>query len=385
MKRSDRTLRPVDDRIRILHVIDHYRVGGPGKTIINTAKYIDRRKFVVHIGLFFSERSTSSEFLDRIKEEGVPHLLLTDRRGISWSNLIKFQRYIKKEGIRIIHTHGYKTDIHGVILKILLRNIYLITTHHGWIANTLSQKIFMRIDLLATLFFDGITVVAKPLLSMIPCLTKKTRKCMVIHNGLVVTDYVPSNHRQCIRRKWLVADNEIVFGVFGRLSLEKGCFEMLVAFKQLQNEIDGVKLVYVGEGPLAGMMREKINYLNLTKKVLIAGYYQHIQPLYEAIDVLVCPSKTEGLSNVILEALAFQKPVVATKVGGNNEIITDGHDGLLVDPGDTHALKNAMISLVKNHELRSRLGLKGHTTLLNRFDFKKRIKLEENFYLSILK
>ncbi len=163
-----------DDKIKVLHLIDQYRTGGPGKTIMNTAKYIDHVRFEVHVGLFFSEESPNSEFVDRIRKEGIPHLLLADKRGINLFNLRKLTIYIRKEGIKIIHTHGYKTDIHGVVLKILLRNVRLVTTHHGWITNTFSQKLFARLDLLATVFFDGITVVAESLLPMIPWLTKKT-------------------------------------------------------------------------------------------------------------------------------------------------------------------------------------------------------------------
>lgn len=210
------------------------------------------------------------------------------------------------------------------------------------------------------------------------------RKCTVIHNGLVLTDYVSANCRQAIRENMLINVNEIVFGVFGRLSPEKGCLEILDGFERLQHDVDGVKLLYVGEGPLAEKIKERIYHLNLEKKVIMAGYYQQIQPLYEAIDVLVCPSKTEGLSNVILEALAFRKPVVATRVGGNTEIITDGLDGLLVDYGDSPALKNALLVLAINPELRSFLGSQGYVTLLRKFDFRDRTRSEEKFYLSVL-
>lgn len=160
MKRFSKAVLGIDSRTKALHLIDQYRTGGPGKTIINTAKYIDPARFVVHVGLFFSGKSANSEFVNKVREEGIPHLVLSDKRGICLSNLRKLMAYIRREGIKIIHTHGYKTDIHGVILKFLLRNVYLITTHHGWISNTLYQKFFARLDLLMTVFFDGVTVVA---------------------------------------------------------------------------------------------------------------------------------------------------------------------------------------------------------------------------------
>lgn len=383
LEHSRRPIFDIDSRIKVLHIIDQYKTGGPGKTIINTAKYINHDNFVIHVGSFGNEKSPNTEFIGKLMEERIPHLVLADKRGICWSNLRKLMVYIRKEGIRIIHTHGYKTDIHGLILKLLLRNACLITTHHGWITNTLYQKCIARLDLLATVFFDGVTVVAGSLARKVPWLTKKIRKCMVIHNGLVLADYVSNNHRQAIRESLSIKDNEILFGVFGRLSTEKGCLEMLDAFERLQSEFNRVKLIYVGEGPLEKTIREKIHHLNLQEKVIMAGYYRQVQPLYEAIDVLVCPSKTEGLSNVILEAFAYRKPVVATRVGGNPEIITDKENGLLVDFGGMSGLKDTLLELVQKPELRFSLGHAGYNTVFRRFNFLDHVKKEEDFYLSV--
>ena len=186
-----------------------------------------------------------------------------------------------------------------------------------------------------------------------------------------------------MREIFSITDKETVFGVFGRLSPEKGCLEVLEAFEQLQNKVDRVKLIYVGEGTLLEMMRERINCLNLDKKVIIAGYHEQVQPLYEAIDVLVCPSRTEGLSNVILEALAHRKPVVATRVGGNPEILTDKENGLLVDFGDISGLKNRLLELAQKPKLRLSLGQAGYNAVVERFSFHDRVKKEEEFYHDI--
>ena len=225
---------------------------------------------------------------------------------------------------------------------------------------------------------------AESLVHKVPWLTRKIRKCMVIHNGLVLMDYASDKYRQTLREKLSVQNNEIVFGVFGRLSPEKGCLEILDAFNLLQNETDKAKLIYVGEGPMIEMMQKRIRHLNLEEKIIILGYCQQVQPLYEAIDVLVCPSRTEGLSNVILEAFANHKPVIATRVGGNPEIIKDQENGLLVNFGDIPGIKDRLLELVRKPELRLALGLAGYKTVRHRFDFMERMKAEEKIYLEVL-
>ena len=134
-------------------------------------------------------------------------------------------------------------------------------------------------------------------------------------NAIVLGDYAPTGARGGVRRELGLSDDDRLVGVIGRISIEKGCLEMVDAFAAVAGKHPGIHLAFIGEGPLAATVAERARASGLEARVRFLGHQTRIQPFYEAIDLLVSPSRTEGISNVILEALASGCPVVATPVG----------------------------------------------------------------------
>ena len=372
------------DRINILHIIDHYRIGGPGKTIINSAKFIDSRRFVVHISSFINPEKGCGEFPKVVIEQKIPYIGLPDRRGVSCTQLWRLRRYIRKNKIRILHTHGYKSNIVGIFLKWMIRELLIVSTYHGWIRNDRRQHFFVSLDQLFPLFFDGIITVCHKMLREFPTFAIRRTKHEVIQNAIVIENYVPKNHRDIIRERFDVHASDLLIGVFGRLSHEKGCLEMLEAFEKIKKSLPGAKLIFIGEGPLYQELQDRVEQCKLRSDVILAGYQYPIQPFYEALDLFVCPSHTEGISNVILEAMAYKIPIVATKVGGTPEIIKDGISGLLVQPNNPHAMERAICSIVHSPELRRKIAHGGFRNLQTRYGFRERMRKIEQFYESLM-
>lgn len=371
-------------KINVLHLIDHYRIGGPGKTIINTCKFIDKKKYEIHIGSFLENDTIDTEFSRKIKDLDIPYMSLFDRRGISLQNIRKISNYTKAHDIHILHCHDYKTDLHGILYKILFPKIKVVTTHHGWINNNLSQRIFSLLALKGSFILDGVIAVSDKLYELFPIMSKLRKNRVTIHNGIVLSDYQSHGQRDEIRKKFGVQPDDILLGVVGRLSPEKGCVEMLEAFNDATQKMKYIRLMYVGEGDLDSRLSQRIKDLKLENKVILAGYHNPVQPYIEALDILVCPSHTEGLSNVILEALAFDKAVIATHVGGNPEIITDMKNGLLVAPANPAKLTKAILRLTTSGEMRKAFAAEGKITLSEKFDFLVRTRRLIKFYRSVL-
>jgi glycosyltransferase involved in cell wall biosynthesis len=136
---------------------------------------------------------------------------------------------------------------------------------------------------------------------------------------------------------------------------------------------------------MSNPVRKRIKELALEGEVILAGYQNPVQPFYEAMDILVSPSYTEGLSNVILEALAYKLPVIATHVGGNSEIITNGVDGILVENNSAPVLGEALSLLLSDVQIRRQYGERGYETVRNRFEFRNRVAKEQAFYDAIMR
>jgi len=370
--------------INILHLIDHYRIGGPGKTIINSSRFINCTMFKIHIASFLPPTERKTDLISAAESFSIPHLKLYDKRGLNPTIILELLRYIRDNDINILHTHGYKADFIGLIVKSICKPLTLVTIHHGWITNNARQKLYIKLDLFLSRFFDGVITVSDSLYNMLPEVVKKKDKSTVINNAIVLTDYEKDKNRHEVRSKYGIDVQETAIGVIGRLSVEKGCLDMLCAFNEIIKVESRTKLIFVGEGPLFIELKRKIESQQLSDRAILIGYHSPIQPIYEALDILVCPSHTEGLSNVILEAMAKRLPIVATRVGGTSEVICDHVNGLLVDSQNPVQLASAVLKLIKDPKLLLTISSRGEETVRTKYTFQERMLKIEEFYLFLL-
>lgn len=369
---------------RILHIIDQYKIGGPGKTILNSVRFIDQLNYEIHVATFLPNGTESTELSKKVCETGIPHLFLPDVRGLSMRNLHALRSYIRKHKIGIFHCHGYKSEIYAHLLKSFCRSTVFVITYHGWIEKNLSSKMIVQVTKLLSFRLDGIIAVANEMLTKLPAITKRRNVLHVIHNAVVIEDYPPGDERQAVRRRYGIGSDELVLGVIGRLSPEKGCLEAVDALVHLHGQGIPARLMMIGDGPLKVDLINHVRGHGLEDRVVFTGHVHPVHPLYTALDIVVSPSRTEGISNVILEAMVFRKPVVATRVGGTPEIITDSHNGILVPPGDAKALCNAVEKIALDSNLSNRIVENAYTTIHSHFEFKQRMRKVERFYEEVM-
>jgi len=150
---------------------------------------------------------------------------------------------------------------------------------------------------------------------------------------------------------------------------KKGLDVLLRAFAQLQDTEGPLNLVLVGDGPLRGQLEKLSVSLGISEKVQFLGRRgrDRVKQLLHACTVFVLPSRSEPFGIAIIEAMACEKPVISTKVGGIPEIIEHGRNGILIEPDDPKALTEALIMLIKDPELRFRLARNGYATVHKQF------------------
>jgi glycosyltransferase involved in cell wall biosynthesis len=168
--------------------------------------------------------------------------------------------------------------------------------------------------------------------------------------------FSPSKFTRNVVRKELGIGNEsIVFGYVGRLSPEKNLLSLVEAY-HLANFDTNTKLVIVGDGPILSFLKRFVQSKGLCDEVIFTGFRNDVHRIINAIDVLVLPSFIEGLPTVIIEAYANGRPVIASNIPAIKEIAEGGRDALLFDPHNPEQLKNLMLKLYNNPELRKKLG-----------------------------
>ena len=150
--------------------------------------------------------------------------------------------------------------------------------------------------------------------------------------------------------------------------------------------IGDVRLILVGSAEENYLKKIKAlcNELGISNRVVFISYRDDIPSLLKAIDILVLPTLTEGFSRIILEAMAAQKPVVATNVGGNTEAVVDGETGYIVPPGDSLALAARINELVEDKKKRTKMGQAGRKRVESRFAIRLNVESIQEVYLKLL-
>lgn len=357
--------------------------GGPEKTILLSAERIDKEKFSTVIVYIGEKGDKSFGVTQKAMGREIEYIELWERWKFDWRILIELYRIIKRYHIHIIHAHDYKSDILAWLIGFVAK-VRLFSTVHGWIENTTKERFYNLCDRIVLRWYDKIIAVNKLIMARLIQSGINKRKIELIHNAIDIDDYERVPFGGDIRDELGIKPNTPVIGYVGRLSAEKDLPILFMAVKILSNEFPQLRAVIAGDGPLKECLKEYCKKIGVESNVIFLGQRMDIKRIYQTIDVFVLTSKTEGIPNVILEAMAMQVPVVSTNVGGVGEIITHNVDGFLVEPGDVNSLCNYLRKLLTDKETKNRLIKEAYKTVSNKFSFANRLKRIEGLYTNCL-
>jgi len=211
-------------------------------------------------------------------------------------------------------------------------------------------------------------------------------KIEVIYNGLDLSEYQQTVKNKSLREELGLLNGTPLVGLIANFNFEiKGHIYFLGAAKKILGKVPDAKFVLVGDGPLRPRYEEVARELNIKKDVYFLGIRTDVPTIISNLDVAVLSSTNEGFSNVIMESMAAGKPVVATKVGGSKEMVSDGITGYLVPPADSQAMAGAIINLIQNPDKAIAMGSAGREVVKEKFTVETMVKKYEELYFSLLK
>jgi len=179
-------------------------------------------------------------------------------------------------------------------------------------------------------------------------------------------------------REELNLDDNIVLGFVGRLVPVKGLEVFFSAIKQIQDDYPKLTILLIGDGAIKNNLEAIASKLKI--RTIFAGWKPDTVPYYSLMDIFVLPSFSEGLANVLLEAMAMRKAVVATRVGGNPDVITNGENGFLVPAGDSKSMASALRQLIEDNSLRDRIGAQNRQKIEQQFSWAVTVEKIERVY-----
>lgn len=363
--------------VTVLQLIAPAHFGGAERVVLNLAESIDRSRFNVVVGSFVNARFPDNEFVARMKERGIPHTIFWLRRTLDVDNIPRVVRFIRATGAGIVHTHGYRSDIVGLIAA-RLASRPVIATIHGFVPIDSRLRLYEQCDRFALRFFDRVLPVSDQIGEVLSRSGVKRERITTIRNA--VSTGGGAGPAVPLAR----CDGKFVIGIVGRLSPEKNIPAFLEIAGELSAKHHHLRFVVVGDGPERDCLEGMTIRLGLGGKVIFTGFVEEMERVYSSLDMLVIASSTEGIPLTVLEAMKHGIPVVSTRVGGIPEVIDHGIDGLIVDAGDTGALCRAVETLVLDGNTYMAISHNAQKRVLRDFDRSSWIRRIEKCYLSTL-
>jgi glycosyltransferase involved in cell wall biosynthesis len=264
----------------------------------------------------------------------------------------------------ILHTHGYKADLFGLMAARKLR-ARLVATCHNWPDPSLLSRLYAVLDRRVMRRFDRAIAVSESVQTLL--LRAGVARACVVENGVDCSRFEhPSSRDISIRLAF-----KRVVGFAGRLVPEKGGQTLLHAARAVVAQRPETGFVLVGDGPCRPELEALARRLRIGSNVVFAGFRSDMPNVYAALDVFVLPSFVEAMPMCVLEAMAARVPVIATPVGGVSRAIVDGESGLLVPAGDEHALSVAILGFLDNPGLAQCLAENGQARAREHFSSEK--------------
>lgn len=380
---DDRSAGTRSSRISVLDLRDTHEIGGPGKTILETFRTIDRSRFDLHLGIFVVPgEPTDTPFSRAARECGLPVHVIDGSSRFDPRLIARTAALVRGLGLHILHAHEVKSDVIALLTS-RLQPVATMATLHGWIGNSARQRAMIALDRRAVRHLDRVVVVSRKMeREVLEAGVPAARVCLV-HNGIVL-----ENYRRTGRRGWLreLLRRDVpgpVLSAIGRLSREKGHADLVEALAAVAAAGHRVSAVLAGDGPERGPLEALVAARGLGDRVFFPGYVAEPWRLLEETDLMVLPSHTEGLPNVALEALAMDVPVLATAVGGTPDVIIDQVTGRLVPPHDPRALASAIGDFLARRDDWQRTAADGRRMVEQRFDFAARTRRMEQLYVHL--
>ncbi|MBI5208109.1 MAG: glycosyltransferase family 4 protein [Candidatus Firestonebacteria bacterium] len=363
--------------MRILELTDACSWSGGIEQLVLLTKGLVEKGHEIFIGC----NSKSRLFKYAEGDKDIVPIVFDMHKEIDIKTIREIIKFVRKNKIDIIHAHHSKAHTLGFIASLWLPETVFIYT----------RRVIFKIRKNPFSYYkyrskrvDGIVAVSEAVKKILCYSGVSPQKITVIYSGVDINKFHPAIDGNKIRQEFNIKSDDVLIGKIANYSDYKGHDVFLKAAQSVIKKCSYAKFIIVGEGTQNGTLEQITNELGISGNVVFTGYRRDIPEIISAFDVSVNVSNFEGLAGVIRESSAVGKPVIATSIGGNPEIVRDGETGYLVPCGDSLYLAECILKLIKNKEKLKEFGNKGRKFIEENFTtqimIEKYIKLYERLY-----
>ena len=363
-------------KYRVLHVLANLGAGGAERMAVHIVLGLNRQRFepavVAYRGRF------GSDLEQQLDEAGVKTWFLDKGPGFGWRTYYRLHRVFKEFRPDIVHTHVHVLRYAFPSLVYFKPRLMVHTVH-----NLAECEVEPRARWLQRLAYRrGVIPVA-----VAQEVAVSMERLYGIGNSRVVWNCIPTDvyaspqtSREVWRAKQGFSEEDVLFVCVARFAAQKNHALLISAFAKGPAADPKAHLVLAGQGVLRAQLQERVNELGLTNRVHFLGLRRDIPDVLGAADIFALGSDYEGNPLSVIEAMAAGLPIVSTAAGGVPELLQNGKQGFIVQPGHGEELSEAMVILLKDRDLRRTMGAAAAARAKENFDVSAMVKAYEDLY-----
>jgi len=339
--------------IRVLHLGSPTGLYGAERWILALARHLPPGRVESCVAVIKDSPELEAPLCREAARLGLPTRIFTAYGKLSLPAIGQIRAFIRENGIDIVHSHGYKTDLIGRLASWGTR-CKTVVTPHGWSINAgTALKLYEALDRMVFQFVDAVVPLSEDLHRGLVRVPGMRRRLRLIENGVDLADIDAAYEVPPQLQRWR-REGAFVIGYIGQLITRKRIDTLLHAFRDLP--VTHKYLCIVGDGPQRAELERLASKLGISEQVTFFGFRQDRLELLRGFDVFVLPSELEGIPRCLMEAMSAAVPVIASNIPGCRDIVVEGVTGLLFVPGDEGALTGKLTQLAQEPSLRERLG-----------------------------
>lgn len=356
--------------LKVFYVIDSFDLGGAQTQLLELVRCLDKHEYQVAVCPLWPLMALEPAFRDT----GVEIIRVHKNYSYDFSEIWRLSRSIHHFQPDIVHTWLFTGNLWGRLAAKLAKAPVIIAGEMTIVPVEQLPVYNFPINKILARWTDMITANSQAGIERLRKDGFEETKLRRIYHGVDVHRFSPDKTKQyrgVIRKKLGIPLGVVTICVMARMTQQKGHAVFLQAIKQVVETGSDVRCLLIGDGPERDSLEALTFSLGLSDKVLFLGYSQDTPELLSASDIFALSSYWEGLPNAVLEAMAMGLPVVATDVSGTAEVIHDRITGFLIPAGDPDAMADRFLLLMKDLDLRTRMGRAGRNRCVREFSLEQ--------------
>lgn len=349
--------------LSIAHVVLSLDVGGLERVVatLATAQHAAGNRVAVYC------LDRAGALAGPLPQAGIAvHTVGRSARGFDPAAVLRLARMLRADGVHIVHCHNYGALVYGALAARLVRGARVVYTVHGAVTSSRrSTARFLKLGIVHEVVFVSSHARSVGREAWVA----ENSHVHTILNGVDLSSFAGPNAgaAAAVRRAHSIPEDAPVCGIVARLTEAKDHKNLFAAVAIAREMQPALHCLVVGDGELREALERDVTARGLSAAVRFTGARENVRDYLDAMDVFVLSSVTEGLAMTLLEAMAAALPVVATRVGGNAEVVEDGITGKLVPASNPKALAGAITGMLENRDAAHAMGNAGRERVEQRF------------------